>query len=83
MNTLEIIEFCRTYYYMENNFELCELCECGNDSAILDCLVHIYNTTELDSQEITELWIQYIREGSLDFRKAFQNAKKRRVCYDA
>ena len=59
---------------MENNFELCEY---GNYSAILDCLVHIYNTTELDSQEITELWMQFVKEGILDFRKAFQNSKRR------
>lgn len=47
------------------------------DKAIHDFLIRLYNTTELDWEEIKSLWWEYLTKGKLSIPSAMQSARKR------
>lgn len=47
------------------------------DNAIQSFLIRLYNTTELDWEEIKSLWWEYLTKGKLSIPSAMQSARKR------
>lgn len=47
------------------------------DSEIKDFLISFYNRTEIDFEEVKDLWIEYLDRGSLDLPKAIAHARQR------
>lgn len=47
------------------------------DENILNFIFRLYNTTEIDCEEIKSLWIEWLVEGSLSINTHIQNARRR------
>ena len=73
MNTLQILGICKEIYrdlrgkkvYIEP------------DQTVLNCIMRLYNTTEIDWEEVKSLWIEYLTKGSLLIPAAIQIARQR------
>lgn len=49
------------------------------DGIILDTIMRLYNTTEIDWEEVKWLWIEYLETGNLYFSDAVEMAKSRKA----
>lgn len=47
------------------------------DDAVQNFLIQLYNTTELDWEEIKSLWWEYLTEGKMSIPSAMESARKR------
>lgn len=47
------------------------------DGTILDTIMRLYNTTEIDWEEVKWLWCEYLEEGNLYIVDAIEKAKER------
>jgi len=47
------------------------------DESILNFIFRLYNTTEIDCEEIKALWIEWLTKGTLSINTQIQNAKTR------
>ena len=47
------------------------------DDAIQNFLIRLYNTTELDWEEIKSLWWEYLTKGKMSIPSAMESARKR------
>lgn len=74
MNTFQIMnmmyEIQRDYTGMGRKIQAC-------DSEIKNFLIRAYNITEMDWEEIKELWIEWLEKGSLSVSNQIENAQKR------
>ena len=67
MNTIQILGMCKEIYRdLTGNRTYKE-----TDKNIHDLLIRLYNTTEIDWEEVKSLWIEYLTKGSLSFPEAF------------
>lgn len=48
------------------------------DENILNFIFRLYNTTEIDYEEIKSLWIEWLTKGILSVNTQIQNARNRR-----
>lgn len=76
MNTTEILGMCKEIYrdYKGMGRKRNEM-----DDTVLACIMRMYNTTDLDWEEIRWLWIRYLETGNLYFAEALEMARKREV----
>lgn len=51
------------------------------DMEVLDFLIRLFHITELDSEEIIPLWVEYLNKGNLNIAGALHAARKRIVSY--
>lgn len=51
------------------------------DENILNFIFRLYNTTEIDCEEIKALWIEWLTKGTLSINTQIQNARNRRYDY--
>ena len=74
MNTLDMYRICNEIYrdYRGKNV-YAEL-----DENILDFIFRLYNTTEIDHEEIKALWIEWLTKGILSINTQIQNARMRK-----
>lgn len=63
---------CEIYRDLRNKAEYAE-----NDETVLDLIFRLYNTTEIDCEEIRALWIEYQTKGTLSIHTQIQNARSR------
>lgn len=47
------------------------------DGIVLDTIMRMYNTTEIDWEEVKWLWCEYLEKGNLYIAEAIEKAKKR------
>lgn len=78
MNTTQIIKMCKEIYRDYRGMKRKPLPE---DSLILDTIMRLYNTTEIDWEEVKWLWINYLEKGNLYLSKAMEMAEKR-IAYE-
>mgnify|MGYP004668647001 FL=1 len=73
MNTLDMYGICNEIYrdYRGKNTYA------ETDENILDFIFRLYNTTEIDHEEIKALWIEWLTKGTLSINAQIQNAKMR------
>lgn len=74
MNTIEIINMCKEIYRDYKGMNRKQLTE---DSLILDTIMRLYNTTEIDWEEVKWLWITYLDNGNLYISEAMEMARVR------
>lgn len=74
MNTVQLLKIMHEMYRDANGTGREILPE---DYAIHNFLIQLYNTTELEWQEIKSLWWDYLAKGKLDIPEALRNARKR------
>lgn len=74
MNTMQIIKMCRNIYA---DFVGMKREPKQEDAPILDTIMRIYNTTEIDWEEVRFLWIGYLEKGNLYISEAIKMAKMR------
>lgn len=75
MNTIQILGICKEIYRdLTGNRTYKE-----PDRYILDLLIKLYNTTEIDWEEVKSLWIEYLTKGNLSFSDAISQARQRTV----
>ena len=74
MNTINLLKIMHEMYRDANGTGREILPE---DYTIHNFLIQLYNTTELDWQEIKSLWLDYLAKGKLDIPEALRNARKR------
>lgn len=74
MNTPEIKKMCTEIYR-----DYCGMCrpKRKEDVDILALIFRLYNTTEIDFEEVRWLWMHYLEEGNLRVAEAIQNARER------
>lgn len=51
------------------------------DENILNFIFRLYNTTEIDYEEIKSLWIEWLTKGILSVNTQIQNARNRRYSH--
>ena len=51
------------------------------DENILNFIFRLYNTTEIDCEEIKSLWIEWLTKGTLSINMQIQSARNRRYNY--
>ena len=73
MNTIQILGMCKEIYRDLTGNRTYK----DTDKYIYDLLIRLYNTTEIDWEEVKSLWIEYLTKGSLSFPEAFKQAKQR------
>lgn len=74
MNTMQIIKMCKNIYTDYRGMKRKALQE---DSLILDTIMKLYNTTDIDTEEIKDLWIEYLTKGTLSISDMIQRARMR------
>lgn len=74
MNTIQIIKMCKNIYADYIGMGRRELKE---DGIILDSIIRVYNTTEIDWEEVKWLWVMYLESGTLYFSEAMEMARVR------
>lgn len=77
MNTLEIYGICHEIYRDftgKNTYA-------ETDENILNFIFKLYNTTEIDCEEIKALWIEWLTKGILSINMQIQNARNRITNY--
>lgn len=47
------------------------------DENILNFIFRLYNTTEIDCEEVKSLWIEWLTKGTLSINTQIQNARNR------
>lgn len=78
MNTIQIIAMCKNIHADYIGMGRMELRE---DAIILDTIIRVYNTTEIDWEEVKWLWTMYLENGSLYFSDAMKMARER-IAYE-
>lgn len=78
MNTMQIIKMCKNIYADYRGMKRKALPE---DSLILDSIMRLYNTTEIDWEEVKFLWISYLEKGNLYLSEAMEMARER-IAYE-
>lgn len=73
MNTLQILGMCREIYRDLR----CKKVYTEPDQAVLNCIMRLYNTTEIDWEEVKSLWIEYLEKGFLNIPAAIRSARQR------
>ena len=73
MNTLQILGICKEIYRDLRGKKVYT----EPDQAILNCIMRLYNTTEIDWEEVKSLWIEYLTKGSLSIPATIQIARQR------
>ena len=73
MNTLQILGICKEIYRDLRGKKVYT----EPDQAILNCIIRLYNITEIDWEEVKSLWIEYLIKGSLSIPAAIQIARQR------
>lgn len=73
LNTLDMYGICHEIYrdYTNKN-AYTEL-----DENILNFIFKLYNTTEIDCEEVKSLWIEWLTKGTLSVNTQIQNARNR------
>ena len=51
------------------------------DMEVLDFVIRLFHITELDSEEIIPLWVEYLNKGNLNIAGALHAARKRIESY--
>lgn len=51
------------------------------DTEVLNFLIRLFHITELDSEEIIPLWVEYLNKGNLNIAGALHSARKRIASY--
>lgn len=74
MNTLEIKKMCQNIY---NDFIGMGRERKPEDKHVAAFLIHLYNTTDIDYEEVNWLWTEYLEKGTLDIATAIAEAKER------
>ena len=74
MNTIQLIKIMHEMYRDISGMKRRPL---DGDPAIQNFLINLYNTTELDWEEIKALWWEYLTKGTLSIPDAMQEAKRR------
>lgn len=74
MNTPQIIKMCNNIHADYAGMKRKTLAE---DGLILDTIIRLYNTTELDWEEVKWLWITYLENGNLYISEAMEMARVR------
>ena len=73
LNTLDMCGVCHEIYRdLKGKNTYTEI-----DENILNFIFKLYNTTEIDCEEIKSLWIEWLVEGSLSINTHIQNARRR------
>lgn len=73
LNTLDMYGICHEIYRdLKGKNAYTE-----TDETILNFIFRLYNTTEIDHEEIKSLWIEWLVEGSLSINTHIQNARNR------
>ena len=73
MNTLDMYGICHEVYRdLKGKNTYTE-----TDGNILDFIFRLYNTTEIDHEEIKALWIEWLTKGILSVNAQIQNARMR------
>lgn len=74
MNTPDITRECKMLYkeYLYDGRT-----KQNEDSYILSYIIHLYNNTELDWEEVRFLWLTYLEKGNLEISTAMQMARQR------
>ena len=73
LNTLDMYGICHEIYMDFRGKSVYE----KTDENILNVIFMLYNTTEIDCEEIRDLWIEYLTKGSLSIPTMIQRAKMR------
>ena len=73
MNTLQILGICKEIYRDLRGKKVYT----EPDQVILNCIIRLYNITEIDWEEVKSLWIEYLIKGSLSIPAAIQIARQR------
>ena len=73
MNTLQILGICKEIYRDLRGKKVYIV----PDQTVLNCIMRLYNTTEIDWEEVKSLWIEYLTKGSLLIPAAIQIARQR------
>lgn len=73
MNTLEMYGVCHEIYRDYRGLSTYE----PVDETILNAIFRLYNTTDIDTEEIKDLWIEYLTKGSLSISDMVQRARMR------
>ena len=77
MNTLEMYVICHEIYRdLKGKNAYTEL-----DENILNVIFRLYNTTEIDCEEIKSLWIEWLTRGTLSINMQIQSARNRIANY--
>lgn len=75
MNTIEIKNMMQE---MANNYTYTGRPWNANDNSVMECIIQVYcQTTEIDHEEVSYLWGNYLKKGILDFPTAMKMARKR------
>lgn len=75
MNTINLLKIMHEMYRDAIGMKYKPLPQ--TDAAVQNLLIQLYNTTELDWEEIKSLWWEYLTKGKLDIPEALRNARKR------
>lgn len=73
LNTLEMYGVCHEIYRDLRGSSIYE----SLDESILDVIFRLYNTTEIDCEEIKALWIEWLTKGTLSVNEQIRNARMR------
>lgn len=77
LNTLDMYGICHEIYRdFSGEFVYSEI-----DETILNFIFRLYNTTEIDYEEIKSLWIEWLTKGILSVNTQIQNARNRRYSH--
>lgn len=76
MNTIQIIKMCNNIYADYRGMKRRPLTE---DPLILDTIIRLYNTTEIDWEEVKFLWVNYLESSNLYISEAMKMARERIV----
>ena len=75
MNTIEIKNMMQE---MANNYTHAGRPWNANDNSVMECIIQVYcQTTEINHEEVSYLWENYLKKGILDFPTAMKMARKR------
>lgn len=75
MNTLQLTKIMHEMYRDITGMKRKPLPQA--DDAVQNFLIRLYNTTELDWEEIKTLWWEYLTKGKLSIPSAMKSARKR------
>ena len=73
MNTMQIKEMCKKIY---RDFSTKRQKQ-NEDLTVLSSIFRLYNTTEIDWEEVKYLWVNYLEKGNLYINTAIQIARQR------
>lgn len=77
LNTLDMYGICHEIYHdLKGKNAYSE-----TDENILNFIFRLYNTTEIDCEEIKVLWIEWLTKGILSVNTQIQNARNRKYSH--